>query len=92
MSEKIETVYNTVTVNVDMLKNVIEDVSNIHSSMEGIRRSADEIDQAMDASSSDAERLSDMTLSIHNEATQSVGFSKKISEIDDALSTIASQL
>lgn len=92
MSEKIETVYNTVTVNVDMLKNVIEDVSNIHNSMEGIRRSADEIDQAMDASSSDAERLSDMTLSIHNEATQSVEFSKKISEIDDELSTIVSQM
>ncbi len=88
MSEKIETVYDTVKINVDMLKSVISDVENISISMDGIKLSADEIDQAMEASSSDAEMLSHMTLNIHNEATQSVEFSKKISEIDDHLSEI----
>jgi len=88
MSDKIETVFDTVTINVDMLKNVIQDVENIHVSMDGIKLSANEIDQAMEASSSDAEILSHMTINIHNEATQSVEFAKKISDIDDNLSEI----
>lgn len=92
MSDKIVTVYDTVTVNVDMLKHVIEDVDNIHVSMNGIKRSADEIDQAMESSSSDAERLSHMTLSIHQEATHSVEYSNRISIIDDELSQIATKM
>lgn len=92
MSDKIETVFDTVTVNVDMLKNVIQDVDDIHVSMNGIKSSADEIDKAMESSSSDAELLSHMTLNIHNEATQSVEFSKKISDIDDSLSTIVQNM
>ena len=92
MSDKIVTVYDTVTVNVDMLKNVIQDVDNIHHSMNGIKRSADEIDQAMEASSADAERLSHMTLNIHDEATQSVEYAHSISKIDDKLSAIVSNM
>ena len=92
MSDKIVTVYDTVTVNVDMLKHVIEDVDNIHVSMSGIKRSADEIDQAMESSSSDAERLSHMTLNIHDEATQSVEYATRISVIDDELSQIATKM
>lgn len=88
MSDKIESVYDTVTVNVNMLKSIIQDVDNIHTSMNGIKLSADQIDKAMENSSSDAELLSHMTLNIHNEATQSVEFSRKISDIDDSLSEI----
>ena len=88
MSDKIETVFDTVTANVDMLKHVIRDVDYIHNSMNEIKSSANEIDQAMESSSSDAEILSHMTLNIHDEATQSVAFSKRISKIDDDLSTI----
>lgn len=92
MSDKIVTVYDTVTVNVDMLKHVISDVEDIHVSMNGIKRSADEIDQAMESSSSDAEMLSHMTLKIHDEATQSVEYANRISVIDDELSDIASKM
>ena len=92
MSDKIVTVYDTVNVNVDMLKHIIEDVDNIHVSMSGIKRSADEIDQAMEASSADAERLSHMTINIHDESSQSVEFATKISAIDDELSQIASSM
>ena len=92
MNDKIVTVYDTVNVNVDMLKHIIEDVDNIHVSMNGIKRSADEIDQAMEASSADAERLSHMTINIHDESTQSVEFARKISAIDDSLSEIASSM
>ncbi|HHX62741.1 MAG TPA: chemotaxis protein [Epulopiscium sp.] len=92
MSDKIVTVYDTVTVNVDMLKHVIQDVDDIHVSMRGIKRSADEIDQAMESSSSDAERLSHMTTHIHDEAIASVEYANKISLIDNELSQIASNM
>ncbi len=92
MSEKIELVSDTVERNVKMLKNVIRDVADINKSMEGIKVAADEIDQAMEASSSDAERLSHMTQSIHKDATQSVEFAAQISKIDDELSAIVSEL
>lgn len=92
MSEKIVTVYDTVNVNVGMLKNVIGDVDNIHQSMNGIKRSADEIDQAMESSSADAERLSYMTLNIHDEARQSVEYAHNISLIDDELSAIVERM
>ena len=92
MSDKIVTVYDTVNVNVDMLKSVIQNVDDIHHSMNGIKRSADEIDQAMESSSADAERLSHMTLNIHDEATQSVAFADQISVIDDGLSEIATTM
>ena len=92
MSEKIEAVSDTVGKNVSMLNDVIKNVEDIHNSMNGIRISASEINQAMDASSSDAERLSHMTQIIHNDAKESVGFAKEISRIDDELSTIVNQM
>lgn len=92
MSEKIEMVSDTIGRNVDMLKSVTEDVAEINKSMEGIRVAADEIDQAMEASSSDAERLSHMTQSIHKDAVQSVEFAGQISLIDDRLSAIVSEM
>lgn len=92
MSDKIETVFDTVTVNVDMLNSVTGNVDSIHTSMNGIKRSAVEIEQAMESSSADAEKLSHMTLDIHSEATQSVGFANSISKIDDDLAEIATKM
>ncbi len=92
MSQKIETVSGTVGKNVEMLKNVIKDVDSIHKSMNGIAVAADEINQAMEASSSDAEKLSHMTAGIHKDASESVEFAGKISEIDDQLSVIVGDM
>lgn len=92
MSDKIEAVSSTVGENVEMLKDVIMDVEEIHSSMQSIRIAADEINQAMEASSSDAEKLSYMTQDIHREAVQSVEFAGQISQIDDELSSIVSEM
>ncbi len=92
MSEKIEMVSNTVGKNVELLKVVVGDVDNINNSMEGIKVAADEIDQAMEASSSEAERLSHMTQSIYDNAGQSIQFASQISQIDDKLSLIVNQM
>ena len=86
MSEKIEAVSDTVSKNVGMLNDVIEDVDVINKSMQGIKIATDEINQAMEASSRDAEKLSSMTKSIHEDAIKSVEFAGQISEIDNRLS------
>lgn len=92
MSKKLESVFETVGKNMDMLQIVVTDVENIQKSMEGIRISANEINQAMEASSTDAERLSRMTNDIYDEATQSVEFARQISAIDDKLSDITGSM
>ncbi|MCQ4925513.1 methyl-accepting chemotaxis protein [Tissierella carlieri] len=92
MSERIELVHETVGKNVAMLNNVVNDVNIVYESMEGIKIAANEINQAMESSSSDAERLSEMTNNIHNEAVQSVDFAGQIASIDDQLSAIVSHM
>ncbi|TAH63023.1 MAG: chemotaxis protein [Gottschalkiaceae bacterium] len=92
MSDKIEMVSKTVGENMKMLNSVTNNVDVIHKSMQGIRVAANEINHAMEASSIDAEKLSHMTQSIHNEATQSVEFAKQISQMDDKLSEIVSSM
>jgi len=88
MSEKIEAVTDTVSKNVGMLDNVIKNVGLINKSMQEIRIATDEINQAMEASSSDAEKLTIMTQSIHEDSIKSVEFAGQISEIDNRLSDI----
>ncbi len=92
ISYKIELVSTTVGKNVEMLKNVITNVDIINNYMESINLAADEINAAMESSSSDAERLSYMTQTIHKDAMKSVEFASQISEVDDSLSTIVSEM
>ncbi|MBU5427262.1 CZB domain-containing protein [Tissierella pigra] len=92
MNEKIELVYDIVTEDIEMLKTVSVDVDNIHKSMESVKYATDEINQAMEASTTDSERLTHMTHSIHNDAIQTVEFAKQLSQIDNQLSTIVSTM
>jgi methyl-accepting chemotaxis protein len=92
MSSKIELVYDTVSANVDMLKTVTVDVDSIHKSMESVKFAADEINQAMEASTADSEKLTHMTHNIHNDAMETVSFAGQLSQIDDQLSTIVSTM
>lgn len=92
MNEKIESVYETVDKNVTMLNTVVQNVDIVNESMDGIQIAANEINQAMESSSADAERLSQMTNNIHADATQSVEFAKQIAQIDDQLSAIVSHM
>jgi methyl-accepting chemotaxis protein len=91
MSQKIETITETMEQNVDMLQSTIQDVQAINQAMEGIKASTNEINQAMDVSSRDAENLTRMTQVIHDDAVVSAEFAKQISKIDDELSEIVKE-
>jgi len=88
MSRKIETVTATMEENVEMLQSTINDVQVINSAMEAVTVSTNEINQAMDVSSRDAEKLSQMTQIIHQQAIASAEFAKQIELIDNRLSEI----
>jgi len=92
MSQKLDTITGTIRENVDMLHTTIENVKVINESMDGIKNATNEINQAMEASSRDAEKLSQMTQIISNDAIQSAEQAKRISEIDDSLSEIVKNM
>lgn len=88
MSNKLDIITDTIKENVDMLNVTIEDVRIINESMDGIRNAANDINKAMESSSSDAEKLSAMTQVINSDAITSSEYAKQISRIDDELSGI----
>lgn len=88
MSKKIDSITYTTENNVNMLEKTVSDVYKINESMGDISLAATEINKAMDTSSKDAERLSIMTNTIHEDALKSAEYAKKISGIDDLLSGI----
>ncbi|NKF07160.1 CZB domain-containing protein [Clostridium gasigenes] len=89
MNSKLDTISGTMKENVSMLRGTIEDVHKISESMGEIKEAATQINQAMDASTRDVEKLNYMTQNIHSDATESAGNAKQISKIDEELSNIA---
>ncbi|OGO80341.1 MAG: chemotaxis protein [Clostridiales bacterium GWC2_40_7] len=92
MSLKIDIINNTVKSNVDMLHNTIKDIHILNQAMAGIKISANEINQAMDSSTKDAETLSNMTKLIQEDAIKCAGQAKKISSVDDELAGIVMEM
>lgn len=92
MSGKIEDVYSTMISNMELLSRTIEDVRMVNTTMAGVKTSVNEINTAMDASSSDAEKLSMMTQTIYNDSERSAMFAKEITKIDDDLSEVTRNL
>lgn len=86
MSEQIDNVVDTIRGNVNMLESTIDNIKDINTSMSGITMATDEIHSAMESSSTDAEKLSSMTVEIHEDALTSQRYSEMISEIDERLS------
>ncbi len=92
MSLKIDSVNDTMNSNVDMLQHTIKDVHTLNQAMGGIKISANEINQAMEASSRDAETLSNMTRFIQEDALKCAEQAKKISSVDNDLSGLVKEM
>ncbi|MFZ7134260.1 MAG: methyl-accepting chemotaxis protein [Eubacteriales bacterium] len=92
MNDKVDTVSQTIERNVKMLNTVIVDINDIEATMKDIKMATGEINQAMETSIFDAERLTQMAEAIGIGATQSVNFSKQVSQIDDQLSEIVQEM
>lgn len=92
MSEKIDTVKVTIQENVELLNSTVKDIKVLNESMNGISISADEINKAMEISTADAEKLTNMTEEIHKSAIESSNEATKISKIDSELSDIVKNM
>lgn len=88
MNLKLDNISDTIRENVSMLKNTIKDVDKITDSLADISEAAKQINQAMDSSANDAEKLNYMTQSIQADAIKSAESAKEISKIDEELSEI----
>jgi len=86
MSAEITSVTETLNGNMSLMREAIGGVHEINAAMSGIQLSTDEITQAMNSSSEDAERLRHMTDSIYKSAVNSKAFAEEIKLIDDKLS------
>ena len=88
IGSKIDIVSNTIESNVSLLNKTVSDIQTINDAMLKIQATTEEINQAMESSTADAEKLSDMTVSIKKTADISYKQATRISEIDDELSKI----
>lgn len=91
MSGEIDRVTETISANVQMLERTITDISTVSSAITGISLSANEINQAMETSSHDAERLSEMTIVIHDHAVKTGEYAGHIAKIDDDLTGVVKE-
>ncbi|WP_019878904.1 methyl-accepting chemotaxis protein [Succinispira mobilis] len=86
MNEKLDNVSGTVQENVAMLKNTVQDVEGVAELLVQVKEAANQVNQAMNLSASDAEKLTTVTRDIHRDAVQSRENAEYISKIDTELS------
>lgn len=92
MNDKLDAISGTIKENVLMMRDTVKDVQHVSESLQTVKRSTDEVNQAMISSAQDAEKLLNMTQVIHADATHSAENAKRISKIDEELSAIARDL
>lgn len=92
MSEKIDTVSDTIGANIGMLKNLSDEISDINEAMGAIKSSSANINDALELSNADVQKITDMTQALNEQANDSASFAKSISAIDDRLSSIVNSL
>ncbi len=88
MNQKMSVVAQTIEGNVEELTIVVNDIKNIHSSIQEIKDATQSINAAIEHSSENAEVLAEMAKNIHDDSSQSVTFAKTVSSIDDRISGI----
>lgn len=82
MSGKIDTVFSTVGVNIDMLGKVAEDVKAINDYMQMIQLATEEVNAAMEQCSRDAEEVTSLTVTVSELADESRTVAGEMKQID----------
>lgn len=92
MSDKMNLVSETIHQNVSLLDGVVNDIHAINNSMQDISMAASDINNTMDTSSENAEKLAVIAQTIHQDAKESVDFTGSIRTIDNRLSKVISEM
>lgn len=88
MNAMIGSIHGTINENVSLLENVVLGIQSITVNFSGIQNSVNDINNAMEASSRDAEELNGITMRIKVDSDQSAQMVKTISKIDSDISEI----
>ena len=88
IGDKIDMISTSVGGNIARLKVVVQDVESIDASMSHIETAANEVNQAMETTSTDAQRFTEMTQMVQEEAEKSVTYAKDVAKLDDEFSAI----
>lgn len=92
MSDKMMVVSDTIQDNVSLLKELVNNISDINISIQDIKEAGQDINLAMETSSTNAEALSDMVQTIHTDSSSMVSSAQNITAIDDKLSKLTNNL
>ncbi|MGN0432755.1 MAG: methyl-accepting chemotaxis protein [Lachnospiraceae bacterium] len=92
MGDKIEVVHTSVSENVALLHDVVQEVDEINESIQNITNATAEIDMAMEQNSADAQRLSEMALRVMESTDINTECAVQVGKIDDMLSAVAKDL
>lgn len=92
MGQKIDQVNVTVSENIELLKDVVEEVKKVDGDIHGITLATKEIDRAMEQSSGDAQRLSQIAQEIGSNAETNTRCAGQVDKIDVMLSGVAARL
>lgn len=92
MGDKIEVVHASVSENVAMLYDVVEEVDEINASIQDITRATAEIDMAMEQNSADAQRLSEMAMKVMDSTHVNTECAVQVGKIDDMLADVTKDL
>lgn len=92
MGDKIGTISVSITENIQKLKEIVNEVGSIDASMDYIKTATGEVNAAMESTSIDAQQLSEMTVTIREEAENSVKHSQSISVLDEQLSNLVASM
>lgn len=92
MSGKIDTVFDAMGANINMLGKVTEDVTAINEYMHTIQLAAQEVNSAMEQCSRGAEEITDMSEAVGELKENTVTITSNIEKIDDSLTHSTNQL
>ncbi|NLM06045.1 MAG: chemotaxis protein [Tissierellia bacterium] len=92
MSNKIDGVRETVNENTIVLNQITDYIKDVSSSMDQIKVNTNEVATAMDATSSDAERLSHVAHLVSEQAVTSTQFTNKVVTIDKNMTGMVGEM
>jgi methyl-accepting chemotaxis protein len=88
MNAMIGSIHGTINENVSLLENIVSGIQSINVNFSGIQDSVSDINEAMEASSRDAEELNGITVRIKVDSDNSAQMAKTISKIDSDITEI----
>ena len=92
MDSKLDSVFNTIGDNINMLNNLMINIGDINHAMKDIGHASENINDAIEITANNAEIMNQVSHKIRHRSDDSSQFSKNIENIDDKLSDVIADM